>query len=267
MPVATRLTAACALTLALATGCSSQSGDERIVSQRLLKDLTGQGGGVPWWAAADLNKLATPSQQVREALKNMNSVYRVIEVDQEGALLAFWRVNAPGPEPFNRNRVALGSTCVRLQKTKGEPAVVAADCPGELADKMPSADIDGWGRDAEAVGVCAMVAAQISDEVRWTLFYNDDATAPRTQVRNTDSIIAAIKKANQLFLDGPTSAKITVERAQRIGSAVTIHVRVDGTAIDATDNARNVTATRRYLVRADVSIHSANGYQNWVSEE
>lgn len=268
MAVTARRAAACALTLALATGCSSQSGDQRVVSQRLLKDLTGQGGGVAGWVTADLNKLATPSQQVRETLKNSNTVYRVIEVTPDAALLAFWRTAPPGPEPFSRNKVALGRTCVRVQKTNGEPTVVAADCPGELADEIPSSDIGVWGRDAEAVEVCAIVAAAISDEVRWTLFRNDDATEPRTQVRNTDSITAAIEKAN-LPSQGPTSAKITVERAQRVGSIVTVHVRVDGTAIDATDTARTVTAIRRYIVRADLSIHSANGHENWVpvSEE
>lgn len=269
MAVTARRAAACALTLALAAGCSSQSGDQRVVSQRLLKDLTGQGGGVAGWATADLKKLSTPSQQVRETLKNSNTVYRVIEVTPDAALLAFWRTAPPGPEPFSRNKVALGRTCVRVQKTNGEPTVVAADCPGELADEIPSSDIGVWGRDAEAVEVCAIVAAAISDEVRWTLFRNDDATEPRTQVRNTGSITAAIEKANLPSPQGPTSAKITVERVQRVGSIVTVHVRVDGTAIDATDTARTVTAIRRYIVRADLSIHSANGHQNWVpvSEE
>ena len=127
MPVTARQAAACALTLALATGCSSQSDDQRTVSQQLLKDLKGKDGGVSGWATAPLNKLATPSQRVRETLKNTNTVYRTISVAPDGALLAFWRVAAPGPEPFNRNKVALGSTCVRVQKTNGEPTVVAAD--------------------------------------------------------------------------------------------------------------------------------------------
>lgn len=249
----------------LASGCLSQEARDRaaVTEQIRAQVVPALETDEDVAGLKDLRDLERPNGKIQALLEGLSSVPRVIEADQDRALLAIWRTAAPTAEPFNANRTATGRACVEITRSASGMAVRILNCPNTLREVPPSSKNGNWSGDAEAVAGASHAASSLGEEVRWTLFRNDDATAPRTTPRSAKGIAKTLE-ARARALDNPDS-RITVTRTPLIerNGTVTGKFRITAQVPDPTDEAGTVTASCRYALEADLSITSSTGHENW----
>lgn len=251
--------------LVVTTGCLSQEDRDRAAVAAQIHDQVVHGLSVSDALAAvtDFRDLAEPSEELRELFAEQSAVPRLVAAERDRAVLAVWRRAEAGPEPFNANRTAVGAACVELTRTATGVQAVASDCPRPLRPEAPDAETVGWTPGDDAVAATGQVAASLGEEVRWMLFRNDDATAPRTQARDADDIASALSRGARDLGSAERRFEVATSEWSEGADTVTAAVLITAEVSDPTDAEGTVTATCRYALEADLTIASADGHHNW----
>lgn len=250
------------LVATLLSGCSGADADRWTVSRRLRAEAPSLAHG--FRDVRDLRQLTEPSAVAREFFERQSMVYRVIEASPDSAVLAVWIRAAPAAEPFNRNRTAVGSTCVSVVRTAEDVVTQAIACPHRLADDLPAWEAAYWGRDAESRAAVDSVREDLSFALWWALARNADGTQPRTESRNADDLAAVIDQVGRDRRGGPEPATIEVIDLVEQAGAARGRVRVGATARDLTRVGATTVATGCFDVEVDLTARPADR-QTWYA--
>ncbi|NNG19874.1 hypothetical protein HJ590_09865 [Naumannella sp. ID2617S] len=246
----------------LLAGCTSEVTERAAVSKQLRAEVSTLTEAPGLAQLADLRHLAEPTDGLREWFIGRAMVYRVIEASPEVATIALWRRTRAGPEPFNRNRTAIGSACAKLEPA-GSVTVRAVTCPHELAGELPDDSAPTWGRAAESRQAVEALRTELDFALWWLLARNADGTQPRREPRGVREVAAAVEKTSRDWERGEHRASAELlQLNERDGRAVG-RVRVQASAPDLTHVGTTTTSNRCFTFEVDLSAAPADR-QGWA---